>query len=354
MNKRLLCVTTGFDATGAPIALYRLLKVLSVSKQYDIHVVGFETGEMISDYAALLGTSSIEILNELPYAEKQRNRFRSDYDVILLNTAVVCDFYNFFQNLSIPVYWWIHEAPAMIMKECPGFPDPHYLSSNFHLLTSSAGASSLFSDHYSFDAPDLPVPVFYPEKPLPEIPIDIPDDIVLFVIPSAYTYIKGQDILLHAIKSLPDDYRSKAIFLFFGYTLPKEEDYKNRLIQLADTLDNVILLDALPQIDAYALMNKADCIIAPSRIDTIPLTVVEGMMFNKLVLVSSNTGISSYITDCVNGFVFSDHDELIKRLLLIISDRNNLKRISDGGHNIYSEFFSPDSVSKRCSELGIL
>ena len=43
------------------------------------------------------------------------------------------------------------------------------------------------------------------------------------------------------------------------------------------------------------------------------------------------------------------HEELIKRLLLIISDFYTLSNISQNGHKIYIDYFSPDAVSKILS-----
>ena len=126
--------------------------------------------------------------------------------------------------------------------------------------------------------------------------------------------------------------------------MKKQSEYKQAILEAAKTLDNVIMMEDLPQESVYALMNKCHCIVAPSRIDTIPLTIVEGMMFKKLCLVSSKTGISAYINDCVNGFVFNDQDDLIKRLLLIISDHTSLTNIANKGWNIYCRNFSPDAV----------
>ena len=125
---KLLCISTDFGRTGAPIALYRLLKTLVRKEQYSISVITYGVGDLLPDYIKLIGRDNIEILDGLPCTEQFRNRMQNDYDMILLNTVMVYPFSFFFQNLDLPVYWWIHEAPEMIEQSCAGFPNPHFLS----------------------------------------------------------------------------------------------------------------------------------------------------------------------------------------------------------------------------------
>lgn len=353
MEKKLLCITPDLSLSGAPTALYGLLLIINSKKKYNISILTYGSGELLSDYADLAGYDHIEILNGLNPTPEFRCRIQSSYDIVILNTAAVYPFAFYFQNLDIPVYWWIHEAPSLIYESFPGFPNPHLLSPNFRLFASSEGASAVFHEQYTYDINTLPVPVYKPDVIKQGLPFELPQDRIIFVIPSAYTYIKGQDILLSAIQALPDEYRQKSYFVFCGYSLEKQAEYKRSLINAAAELNNVLMLDNLPRETVYSLICNCHCVVAPSRIDTIPLTIVEGMMFNKLTLVSSETGISYYIKDCYNGFVFNNSDELLKRLLLIINDHGSLKHISEKGHDIYIDYFSPDAVASVCDEINI-
>lgn len=344
-TKRLLCITPDLSQSGAPIALYGLIRILKQKKKFDIRIMTYGTGDLLHSYADLLGDNHITILNSLNPTPEFRHKLQNEYDLVLLNTSAVYPFSFFFQNTVIPVYWWIHEAPELIEDSFPSFPNPLLLSPNFHLFAPSAGAADCFRLHYSCNISVLPVPVFEPEYPLPEITLSIPDDRIIFLIPGAFSYIKGQDILLSAILSMPNDYRNKSFFIFCGYTLDKQIEYKNAIRNTASGMDNVLMLENLPHEEIYSLLNRCHCVIAPSRIDTVPLTIIEGMMFNKIVLASDRTGVSYYIQDCKNGFVFKDQEELLKRLLLIISDYDSLNMIAGSGNIVYREIFSSDSVS---------
>ena len=354
MRKKLLCITTGFHRSGAPIALYGLLRILCRNDNYDISILAYEDGEMHTYYCDLIGTSNIELIDALPCTKEFRDKIQNEYDLVILNTSVVYPFLFFFQNTSIPVYWWIHESPNLIESSCPGFPNPNLLSPNFRLFASSSGAQEIFRSYYSYNNISvLPVPIFMPHHSVDTLSLSVPDDRCVFFIPAAYTYIKGQDILLKAIASLPANYIDRSFFVFCGYSLEKQSEYKSIIMQMASKLDNVVMLDNLSHEETMCIMDRSHCIVAPSRIDTIPMTIVEGMMLKKIALVSDSTGISHYIEDCQNGFVFKDHDDLVKRLLLIISDYENFTNIAENGHFIYKDFFSPDAVDKICSSIGL-
>lgn len=345
MKKHLLCITPDFSRSGAPIALYGFLRILIKKDCFNISIMAYGTGDLMSSFVELLGKDHIIVLNGLNPTSEFRYMLQNNYDLILLNTAAVYPFSFYFQNTVIPVYWWIHEAPGLIEESFPAFPNPHLLSSNFRLFAPSEGAAKIFRTQYSYDISVLPVPVYMPEPTTVNIPIEIPSDRVIFLVPAAYTYLKGQDILLSAILTLPEEYKRRSFFVFCGYSLEKQREYKNAIADTISNMDNVLMLEDLPQETVFFLISKSHCVVAPSRIDTIPLSIVEGIMYKKLTLVSCSTGISHYIQDCVHGFVFKDQEELTKRLLLIINDHDSLHKIEENGHNIYTDFFSPEAVS---------
>ncbi len=351
--KRLLCITPDFNKTGAPLALLGLLKLLIEKNYYDIYVLTYGNGPLKKHFESLIGKDHVKILNGLNPTSELRYKLQNDYDIVLLNTVAVYIFALYYQNTNTPVYWWIHEAPEMIDDSFPAFPNPHLLSPNFSLFTPSKGAAEWFNKRYLFNISVLPVPIYNSCTSVDDIPVQIPEDRIVFFIPGAYSYIKGQDILLSAISSLPENFKNVSLFVFCGYTLDKQIEYKKHIIEMAAEADNVLMLEDLPQKTVYALMQRSHCIVAPSRIDCLPTTIAEGLMFKKICLVSDHTGISYYINDCVNGFIFSNQDELVKRLLLIINDHMQISNISNKGYELYSAVFSPTAVATVLDNIGL-
>ena len=56
----------------------------------------------------------------------------------------------------------------------------------------------------------------------------------------------------------------------------------------------------------------------------------------------------------MNGFVFDTVEELVKRLLLVISDVGSLEIIGERGREIWAKEFSPQSVENVIRQSGIL
>ena len=106
------------------------------------------------------------------------------------------------------------------------------------------------------------------------------DNKVIFVIPAAYTYIKGQDIMLDAILSLPKQYSDQARFLFCGYKVEGQEEYYEKIIKISEKIECVEHLGKLNIDEIYQLYANSDCVIAPSRTDPTPTTIVEVIYSN--------------------------------------------------------------------------
>lgn len=113
-------------------------------------------------------------------------------------------------------------------------------------------------------------------------------------------------------------------------------------------IPEITMLDSLPREEVYLWYKISDCVLAPSRVDATPTSIVEAMMFGRIVLVSDATGISKYLTDCVNAFVFPSEnvEELMKRIMLIISEYGQLDAIGERGRLVYEANYSPKHVQK--------
>ena len=76
-------------------------------------------------------------------------------------------------------------------------------------------------------------------------------------------------------------------------------------------------------------------------------------MFGKYTIVSDGAGISEYMQDCVNGFVFPSENvsELMKRIMIIIKEHSNLSFIAQAGRKLYEDNFSVECVGNKVWKL---
>ncbi len=335
----ILCIIPNLSLNGAQTVFKEVLELLMTHSSAKYCIISPEDGIFRDIYIKMGCLVSIR-----PYASVNddfRKTLQTSFKAVFLNTALVYAYSMYFINTNMPVFWWIHESEEHLRACCSTMPDPRLLSSNFRIYGVTSRVKSAYQQLYNFDVNIMPMSIR-----------DVHNDYhsnanrekVTFFIPAAYTPIKGQDILLAAISMLPDELQNRSQFLFCGYYTPDNEQFYNKIIKISERLNCVTHLGQLSREKTYQYYADCDCVIAPSRTDPTPTTIVEAMMFHKLTLVSDKTGISDFITDCVNGFVFHNSDELIKRLMLIISDINSLKKVAENGNSIWKDFFSPESV----------
>ena len=88
---------------------------------------------------------------------------------------------------------------------------------------------------YDFDLDVLPMPI---KEVSDDSDNNSAGNKVCFFIPAAYTYIKGQDILLSAISRLPAEMARACQFVFCGYTLEGQKEYYDK-IDLKKTAEEI-------------------------------------------------------------------------------------------------------------------
>lgn len=281
----------------------------------------------------------------LPWIEK-------NYDEVLVNTLQMCGMIYMLNGRDITVKWWIHEPPAFFSCYREVVPQEFWnqLAGNIRIFSAGnvydyiLGTFGKQSDVLNFGVEDVVSQVSDIE-----VSIASPDK-VTFLLPSTTIQpLKGQDVMALAIISLPDEYDAKAEFIFVGNEAEGLEEYYDNIKYLESVKENVKLFNVIPREELLNWMKQADCIVAPSREDTTNACIVEGMMLSKVCLCSDAAGISRYMEDCVNGFVFAscNVDELRDRIMLIIDNIGRLSVIEQNGRKIYEKDFCMEVFGKN-------
>ncbi len=348
-SKRALIIVPDMSLNGAQTVLFGLLDIFR-ELSYSLTIISSEDGEYREKYTSVGAT--VAIRPSVAASEEFKEYMRSAYDLVFINTSSCLPYVYFFINTKVRTIWWLHESRIQLESCGTNIPAPQLLSPNITIAAVIRSVQDGLREMFDHTVPILPLPVPDQSEEAGEVP-EGPSDggKVRFFIPAAYTVIKGQDILLSAIAKLPPEYAARSEFIFCGYELPRQKEYSDRIKEIATKLPNVQMLGAFSREEVFDYYRMCDCVVAPSRVDSAPTSIIEAMMFGKLTLVSSNTGISHYMTDCVNGFVFTNEDELFKRLLLIISDPASLRSVGEKGRLIYDSEFSKEAVTAALQEL---
>ena len=346
-SRSILCVVPDLSLNGAQTVFCELLSLMRTIGEYRFCIISPEDGEYRNKY---VNEGSMVCIRPLVVADDDvRYDLQHQFDAVILNTALVHGYAMFFINTDVPLLWWIHEGEEHIRACCMDMPNPNLLSSNIHIFSVSYRVQNALRSVFQFNSEIMNM--FIEDERDKYISGDIEHERVVFVIPGAYIPLKGQDIMLSAIAELPEEYRDKASFVFCGYKVVGNEEYHDRIIEISSRYDCIRHIGQLSKNELYKLYAECDCVVAPSRTDSNPATIVEAMMFGKISIASVNCGVSLFIKDCINGFVFDGVNELVKRLLLVINDIDSIRCIGERGRQIYLEHYSSKTVIGMLKEI---
>ena len=108
---------------------------------------------------------------------------------------------------------------------------------------------------------------------------------------------KGQDLLLGVVAM--KKWRERSLNINFYGSGPCEESVR-RIAKLME-IDNVTFHGHVSDIESVWRINHG--LVLPSRIEGLPLAIVEAMLCGRLVITTDVAGNSDYITDGFNGFI---------------------------------------------------
>ncbi len=143
---------------------------------------------------------------------------------------------------------------------------------------------------------------------------------------------KGQEIF---IKSLPFVKKSfnDIIYYIVGDNKGCDCTYKNRLLAMVNALniqENIVFLGWID--DPKAIMSKVDLTVC-SSIEPEPFgfVVIESMAVGTPVIATRHGGPLEIIKEGYTGYLYSprDYEELSKHIIFILSNRDELNKMSD-------------------------
>lgn len=335
--------------TGGINVVVNMVKVLQ-EIGYRVELVSEEDGEMRNAFEKLGITVEIR---ESVIEEDYVMFIMDNYSQVLVNTLQMYELVNKLNGTNVRVSWWIHEPPCYFeeMKACVPQKFWDDLAENIEVYAAGNIVHNYISDNFgkeskilNFGVTDYADTVEWLETGI------ISRDKITFLLPSiTFQWIKGQDILAWAIEELPEEYQKQTEFVFIGNPLREKDELYQRILALAYKKENVRIFKGMKRSKLMSMMKEADCIVAPSREDATNSCIVEGLMLSKLCICSDMTGVSYYMEDCVNGFVFPscNVDELRARIMLIVDNFERLSVIAQNGRRVYEENFSVDVFEKN-------
>ncbi len=330
------------DMTGAPIVLVSAVPVLR-QMGYEVVVLGpGDNGSLplFVEAGATVVTQPDCVNSPLLWG------LAAGADLVLANTIVEVKAVRALNGAPVPVLWWLHDAfvgYGYISHLIPKTLEPN-------IRVCAVGSHATAAMH-----------VYRPDFPIGQLIYGLPDyaqdsfgrydtgyagGLPLFVSVGAFEPRKGQDILVSAIRSLPDEVRARAAFLFVGRGADKRLLAEVKQLA-ADYPQNVFYVSRLTRDEIKSLMAQCACTICSSRDDPMPTFVTEGLIFGKPGIVSEHTGTAGLVTEGVDGFVYRGDSPaaLAQAIAKLIADPALPGRMAPACRALYERYYSKQAFA---------
>lgn len=240
-----------------------------------------------------------------------------------------------------PVMLWIHDPESSykpVMAEFSECCSENALK-RIHIVMLSNIAKRNFQNYMHLEV-NKKLVFGIPDKYLKSKKIKDKTSKMRFALIGYFDRIKGQDILLEAISHLPTEIYDKTEFVIIGNI--GQSLYGKQIIEKTKNYNNVFVLGELKHQEMLEEFSMIDVIICASREETMSISTVEGMMNKKVCIVSDATGISDYINNGVNGYIFSSENalQLAQIITKVVNDKENNWYIEERARKTYETFFS--------------
>lgn len=346
--KRVLVFTHELSLTGAPIVLVQAVSEL-VRMGYLPLVVSPVDGPLKREY----GEMNVPVIIEPRlYENYEYIHVAYDFDFVFACTICLWQVVEQLGKTEIPVLWWIHDS-EMGYKDYLRYVLPDDMPSNIHIYAGGDYAQRVIKKYrprYNVD-----ILLYGLEDFALDLPIkregsrgNLPNDKIVFANIAQIISRKGQDIMVSAIRKLPDYVIKKSFFVFVGGVVDRK--IYNQIIELCNEYpQSVKYIKQISHSELKQFYREVDALICSSIDDPLPAFIAEGMMMSDVCICSRNTAFNSIIESGVSGYLFESGnvDELAKCICNVVMEREKMASIKENARKVFVNTFSLDVFRKE-------
>lgn len=333
-RKKILVFSHALTSTGAQNVLFQAVQCL---KKHNFEVVvASGTDGVLRTRLQELDIPVVIIRNV--YAENEEIIQLCEWaDLLVVNTLLLFETVMELMRLKKPLFWWIHETGFLKNVDLEDFVEIEQ-NSMVSIYAVSPLVRRKITEHYGVDFNLKALCYGLPDYGGGEDP-DIKNEKMIFAHIAAVAYIKGQDLLLEAVSTLPEHIRDQVEFWFVGPGV-----FSESLLELSEQYSCVKIKGEIDNTQMMDLYRAVDVVMCVSREDALPVVVAEGCMMRKASIVSNATGIAEFLDHGKTGLIFESEnvDELSSLIQWTVEHKDEVKRIGKSSRRVYDTYFSMD------------
>lgn len=165
--------------------------------------------------------------------------------------------------------------------------------------------------------------------------------------------MKGQKEFIRAAREVLVQI-PQAVFMVVGEDCEKDGSYEQELRHLAIELglDGKLMFTGYRP-DVLDLVNAFDVFVLPSKIEGLPVAILEAMALSKAVVATKVGGVSELVVDGETGILVSpdDHSALSREMINLIQNPNQAKRMGELGRGRVENQFQEREMIDRILNL---
>lgn len=335
----ILLVSHEMNMRGAPLMLYEAAKIMK-QEGMEVAVAAAEDGNL-KQYYYNLGIPVFEF-DDFVFSYKEIKNIFGKYKIVFVNTLALSDLVCQLEGNVRNIVWWLHEEWSAYDRLKPN-RNVELGCNGIKVYGVGRRAIESFGDYYGHEILIRNLQWGIEEKASAD---GKSNSKMIFGVIGEVCDIKGQDLLLDVMDKNFQEILSFVEFWIIGRI--RAEDRKKfemySSVKVFGEIDHKELMD---------LYKEMDVVLSTSRNDTMPVVLVEGLMKKKVVMTSTGTGVSDYITSHYNGIVYESEDilGLSREILWVVNNRMKLDAIRNRGYELYREIFSIESFKRHLLEI---
>lgn len=183
------------------------------------------------------------------------------------------------------------------------------------------------------------------EKELAKMP-GSKDDVISFICVGTLCDRKNQMGILRAISKLPVSVQNKIkmVFVGDGSIRAEMENYSKGLNCVVDFVGNS------NKVDYY--LQQADCFILFSKVEGLPISIIEGMRAALPIIGSRVAGIPEQINDGKSGYIVDLDEEALAQVInkVVFDGKDKLRLMGEESYRLFRDKFTIQSMCQKYIE----